>query len=256
MHVSPDSGSGIEADGDLLRVGRRGDAVEPVEPLLPPARLAAALRGVVPPDEVLLLLDEHPLLLVLPLLLEAPQFLKLGVLGVVARILRDAPAFEVEHLPDGAVEEEAVVRHDQRGAAELLLEIGFQPLDAGEVEVVGGLVEEEQVGLAEEKAREGEARALAAAEDGDGAGEFLAAEAQAHQHRGSAVLALVAAGVLEPVLEPAELPEKVLAPVRVRRRRARARSRASGLPPPGGRRRRTARRRACSRRSAGRVPVP
>ena len=42
----------LEPDGDLPVVRRRGDALDPVEPLLPPARLAAALRGVVAPDEL------------------------------------------------------------------------------------------------------------------------------------------------------------------------------------------------------------
>jgi len=108
------------------------------------------------------------------------------------------------------------VGDDQRGAAELLLEVRLEPFDAGEVEVVGGLVEEQQFGVAQQQAREGQARALAAAEDGDGPRELVAREAQPHQRGLGSAFVLVAAGVLELRLQRAELPEQVMARVRLR----------------------------------------
>lgn len=47
---------------------------------------------------------------------------------------------------DGAVEEEAVVAHDYHAAAELC-DVVFQNAESRDVEVVGRLVEDEEVGV-------------------------------------------------------------------------------------------------------------
>ena len=52
-----------------------------------------------------------------------------------------------------------------------LREVVFEPLDALDVEVVGGLIEQEQVGLLDQAAGDGEAFAPAA---GEGGGELVA----------------------------------------------------------------------------------
>ena len=61
------------------------------------------------------------------------------------------------------VEEIAVVRDDHRRALPLA-QIAFQPFDGGDVQVVGGLVQQQQVGIGEQQARQEGARALPAGE--------------------------------------------------------------------------------------------
>ena len=58
------------------------------------------------------------------------------------------------------------MRDDDERALELL-EVGLEPRDALRVEVVRGLVEEEDVGVGEQQPRERDAAAFAAGERGD-----------------------------------------------------------------------------------------
>ena len=53
------------------------------------------------------------------------------------------------------------MRHDQRGER-ASAQLGLEELDRADVEVIGGLVEEEQVGLREQRRSQGDALALAA----------------------------------------------------------------------------------------------
>src|SRR3712207_9444485 len=64
---------------------------------------------------------------------------------------------------DAAVEQEAVVAHQQHGAAEAL-EPALQPHRSFQVEVVGGLVQQQQVGLQEQRAGQRHAHPPAAGE--------------------------------------------------------------------------------------------
>ena len=83
---------------------------------------------------------------------------------------RQLAAGEVERLVAGGGEEGAVVGDDQARltvAAEEVLEQDLSP----QIEEVGRLVEEEQVGVVEEQGRELHPRLPAARERGDGAGE-------------------------------------------------------------------------------------
>ena len=76
---------------------------------------------------------------------------------------RDAAALELEHRGAHGLEEPAVVGDEHDGGVdrgESLLE----PLERRDVEVVRGLVEQQQVGVAGERARERAARELAARE--------------------------------------------------------------------------------------------
>ena len=67
--------------------------------------------------------------------------------------VRRAAGFELEHGGRDRFEEPAVVRdEDHRGVDRL--ELALEPLEARDVEVVGRLVEEQQVGVAAEGARE------------------------------------------------------------------------------------------------------
>ena len=76
----------------------------------------------------------------------------------------------------------------------------LEPLEGGDVEVVRGLVEQQEIRVAGEGARQRAASELAAAECAEGAVEVGVLEAEA-AHRGHRLLApVVAAGVLEPRL--------------------------------------------------------
>ena len=56
---------------------------------------------------------------------------------------------------------------DQEDRAAVVEQVAFEPVDGREVEVVGRLVEQEQVGLGDQQLREREARPLAARKGGD-----------------------------------------------------------------------------------------
>ena len=86
--------------------------------------------------------------------------------GVVAFEGEALAAIELEDPAGDVVEEVAVVGDGDDGAL-VVVEEAFEPGDGFGVEVVGGLVEEEEVGLREEKAAECDAAALAAGEGGD-----------------------------------------------------------------------------------------
>ena len=79
------------------------------------------------------------------------------------------------HLPDMVdhlVQEIAVVRDDQ-GRAVPLAQVAFQPFHRVDVQVVGRLVQDEQVGIGEQQARQHGARALPAGELRDGPVEIV-----------------------------------------------------------------------------------
>src|SRR6266478_4769466 len=102
---------------------------------------APARRG------LLLLLPEAPLLLLEP--------------GGVVALPRDAEAAVQLQDPARDVVEEVAVVGDRHHRARVFLEVALEPRHRLGVEVVGGLVEEEHVGLAEEDLAERDAPALA-----------------------------------------------------------------------------------------------
>ena len=103
---------------------------------------------------------------------------------------------ELEHGGADRLEEPAVVGdHDDRGVERL--ELGLQPLERVDVEVVGRLVEQEQVGLGGERAAQRRARELAAGERRQEPVHVRVLEAEVVQHVGRAVAPRVAAAVLE-----------------------------------------------------------
>ena len=107
-----------------------------------------------------------------------------------------AARLELEDRGADGLQEPAVVRHhdDRRVEREQGL---LQPLERLDVEVVRGLVEQEEVGMRPERAGERGARELAAGERGELAVEVVLGEAQAPHHAGGAVAPVPAAGVLE-----------------------------------------------------------
>src|SRR5690606_28899534 len=91
----------------------------------------------------------------------------LEVVAVVAVVAHDlAVALEGEDRGGDAVEEPAVVGDDDRGAAEVEQHL-LDGAEGGDVEGVGGLVEEDEVGGAREQDGEGDAGPLAARERAD-----------------------------------------------------------------------------------------
>ena len=89
-----------------------------------------------------------------------------------------AASVEVEHAGDGLVEQvEVVADHEQRAA--VVPQEAEQPLLGVGVEVVGGLVEQEQVGAGEEDADELDPPALAARQHAEREVEAVVGEAEA-----------------------------------------------------------------------------
>jgi hypothetical protein len=114
------------------------------------------------------------------------------VVGIAAAGQGQALQIDGEDLADDGVEEIAVVRDEQQRGRRRLQPL-LQPEDGVEVEVVGRLVEQQQVGAAGEGARQVEAHPPATGEFGHRAREIGVAEAKAVQHFGGAGLGRIAA---------------------------------------------------------------
>ena len=93
--------------------------------------------------------------------------LGLQVGGVVALVGEELPAVHLADPLGGVVEEVAVVGDGEHGAR-VGLQVLFEPEHRFGVQVVGGLVEEQQVGLLQKQAAQRHATALAAGKDAHG----------------------------------------------------------------------------------------
>ena len=99
------------------------------------------------------LVDELLLLLVVGGHLLHPLGAQFEEALVVAGILDQLPVRELDDLVDGAVEKRAVVRDEEIAALERLQKL-FEELDAGQIEMIGRLVEQQQIDVASaERAR-------------------------------------------------------------------------------------------------------
>ena len=127
--------------------------------------------------------------------------------GVVARVGGEAAVLKGRDVAHAGVHEGAVVAHEQHGSVVAREEL-LEPLNALEVEVVRGLVEQQQVGVAQEELGEGYAHLPAAREVLCGFVEVVDGESEAAQDGAGAALELVAAQALEAVLGVAVLLEK------------------------------------------------
>ncbi len=85
------------------------------------------------------------------------------VVVVIAGPAAELPAVEIDDARGNAVDEGAVVADEQQRAAEFQQQL-FQPLDGVDVQMVGGLVEQQQLGLHHQRARQQHAPAPAAGE--------------------------------------------------------------------------------------------
>jgi hypothetical protein len=83
--------------------------------------------------------------------------------AVVAGVHLRLAVVEVHGVGDHAIEEFAIVRNDQQGAL-IAAQPFFQPQHGIEIEMVGGLVEQQQLGRRHQRARQVEPHAPAAGE--------------------------------------------------------------------------------------------
>ena len=137
----------------------------------------------------------HALLLLLEALLRLRQADRAHLLegGVVAGVADQLGLVEVDRDLGDGVEELAVVADDDHRAG-VALQPGLEPDERVEVEVVGRLVEQHQVGRAHQRARELQAHAPAAREARHRHVELADLEAEAEQHRLGARPRVEAAG--------------------------------------------------------------
>ena len=135
---------------------------------------------------------------------------------VVARIGRDLAAVDLRDLRDDAVHELAVVRGHQQAAGARFQEL-LEPDDRLDVEVVGRLVHQQDVGLAEQHARHRDAHLPAARQRAHIAVNPLVVEAEAVQDLARAALERVSAEVLVLLLHVAEALENRVHLVGLRR---------------------------------------
>ena len=131
-------------------------------------------------------------------------------LRVVALPLGEPLVRNVQHLGDGMVEQLQVVAHDEQRAPEAG-ELVEQPTLSRPVEVVGGLVEDHELGLLKEHAHEVDPASLAAREGLDVFEEEFLAQAEAVGEARHDRLRLVAAVALELLLQIGEQLDVLLA---------------------------------------------
>jgi len=126
------------------------------------------------------------------------------VVRVVAGVSAQGAVLEGGHVVHTGVHEGTVVGDDEDDAVVAGQE-ALEPLDALEVEGVGGLVEQQDVGVAQQQLGEADAHLPAAGELEGRLVEVLHGEPQAAQDLAGAALELVAAGGLEAVAGAAVL---------------------------------------------------
>ena len=191
-------GEGEAARGRLL--GAR-DGLHPRQRLQPRLRLARLVGLVAEPVHVGLKV-RAPRLLLLGLGLGHGQPLGAGAREDVvgALVEGELAVLQVQDRAHGAVEEPAVVA-DHEDRVRVAREVALEPERALEVEVVGGLVQQQQVGRGEEHRGQRHAHPPAAGEVGAGARLLLGLEAQAPQDRRRARLGRPGVDVGEPRLD-------------------------------------------------------
>ena len=145
---------------------RRGVGLDLMETIEPRAGLAGLGLGA-SPDPLDLAPEKH-LALVLGEFLGRELLGSCGeVFGVVALVTFEDAVAKLDDPVGDLVKEMAVVGDDEERAG-VVAEVVHEPPDAVGVEVVGGLVEDEDVGAGDDGACEGDAALLAAGELGDG----------------------------------------------------------------------------------------
>mmetsp|Transcript_5929 Transcript_5929/g.20180 ORF Transcript_5929/g.20180 Transcript_5929/m.20180 type:complete len:1091 (-) Transcript_5929:63-3335(-) len=133
--------------------------------------------------------------------------------GEVALVAVELEVLDLEHVRAAVVEEAGVVGHHDGGHGLERVEVVLHPRDVHHVEVVGGLVEEEDVGAHEHGAGERELHAPAAREGVHAVAAHLLVEAHGHEHLLDVLAGDVGgldAGVGEDVVDAGEVGELAL----------------------------------------------
>ena len=186
---------------DLLPLRRdldRDDLLEHLDPALHLRRLGRLVAEAI---------DEHPdardflvlLALGLPQLLH-PRFVRDEVAAVVADVVGQRAQRQIGDARDDGVEEEAIVRDEDDGMR-VGVEVFLEPVARFEVEMVRRLVEQQQVGLAEQQLGKRDAHLPAAGKRFRRPLEVVGAEAEALKDGRGLQLDAVAVAEAEPVLQ-------------------------------------------------------
>ena len=185
----------FEVDGLLFL--RNFDALHPFE-FLDAALHLLGLGGRVAEavDEHFELLDPLPLVLVSRFDLGAPRRLFLQVLLVIAGVEVNPLVPDLDDLLHRDVEKKAVVR-DQHTCVRIIVQVFFQPVAGLEVQVIGGLVEQQQVGLFQQQLSQGDAHLPAAGEFFRAAMPIGGGKSQTAQHHSRLRFKRISVAVLE-----------------------------------------------------------
>eukprot|EP00964_Phaeocystis_antarctica_P129364 scaffold93206_cov57-Phaeocystis_antarctica.AAC.4 len=146
--------------------------------------VARVLARVVLVDHLLHVLPLRLLRLVPPLLLALLLVDVLHVTRDVAAVGGEVAPAQLHHVGDHVVEESSVVGDDEQRCLALVLQPLGEPRERGEVEVVGRLVEQQDVAWHEECGGEGDAHAPASRERAQGCAHHLRRELQPRQDGG------------------------------------------------------------------------
>ena len=146
-----------------------------------------ALDGLLPvegtelPDDIFLAADLLLLVQIGLHLCLADQGFLLAVGGVIAQVDASAAIFQLDDLRGDLVQEIPVVGHDDDRSF-VVQQVIFKPGDAAHVQMVGGLVQKNDVGPGEQELAQGDAGLLASAQGGDLPREILLGKSEAFQH--------------------------------------------------------------------------
>ena len=196
LHLEADEGAGDVGAGEFA-------GGEALYFLLAGVDLRGAGAGGEAGDEVVELGDLLLALLVLALDAGADAGLLEDHVVVAAGVGDDGLVVDVGGVGADVVEEVPVVRDGDDGAVVAIEEV-LEPVDGLEVEVVGGLVEEQRFGVAEEGLGEEDADLLAALQLGHLALVELVGDVEALQEDGGVGLGFVAVFVADDAFEFAE----------------------------------------------------
>ena len=134
------------------------------------------------------------------------------VLRVWRRIVFEASEREIERASSDPVQEIPIVGHDQAGAVPTSQE-RLEPLQHLEVEVVGRLIEQQQVRVGEQGLGQRDTSFLATAEAVDRLVEHVFGESETEQHFIGAMLDVVPMGRIESRLQLVVFDQEVVEPI-------------------------------------------
>ena len=151
-------------------------------------------------DDLLLVADLRLIVEIGVVLLFAQCLFALRIDGIVALKEHGLSVFQLQDLGDRAVKEIAVVG-DHEHSAPVVHEVGFQPPDAVHIQVIGGLVEHDQIGLLHQELSERDPRLLSTGERRDALLIFFRRKAKSLEDAGHLALVGVAVFPLKFVQE-------------------------------------------------------